>query len=195
MKYRHVILDRDGVLNWEPPDGGYVMRPQHFRWLPGALEALAALRRAGLRLSVATNQSAVGRGLMTAAELEAVHAHMLAEAAAAGAAIDEVLVCPHAPHAGCGCRKPAPGLIEAAVARSAVPASETLGVGDAERDLDALQGAGVVAVLVRTGKGRRTEGRIHAAGAHAAAAAGRARVVAVYDDLDTLARAIIAGEA
>lgn len=195
MKYRHVILDRDGVLNCEPPDGGYVIRPQHFRWLPGALAALAALGRAGIRLSVATNQSAVGRGLMTTAELEAVHAHMLAEAATAGAAIDEVLVCPHAPDAGCGCRKPAPGLIEAAVARSRVPASETLGVGDAARDLEALQAAGVAAVLVRTGKGRRTEERFRAAEAASRTGAGGVPPVAIYDDLEALARAIIAGEA
>jgi len=193
MKYRHVILDRDGVLNVEPPDRGYVLRPADFRWLPGALTSLAALRHAGIRLSVATNQSGVGRGLMTRAQLEAVHDRMVAEAAAAGGAIDEVLVCPHAPDADCPCRKPRPGLIQTAIARSGIPACETLGVGDDERDLLALQSAGVAAALVRTGKGRQTESRITgrspAMGVQPEGPTGMA--IAVYDDLETLTRAIM----
>jgi D-glycero-D-manno-heptose 1,7-bisphosphate phosphatase len=195
MKYRHVILDRDGVLNCEPPDRGYVVRPEDFRWLPGALASLVTLRRAGTRLSVATNQSGVGRGLMTLAQLEAVHARMLAEAAAAGGAIDEVLVCPHAPEEGCDCRKPAPGLIETAIAHSGIPASETLGVGDDERDLQALERAGVAAALVRTGKGRQTEarmiGRADSRAMPRATACGMS--IGVYDDLEALTRAMMAG--
>lgn len=195
MRYRHVILDRDGVLNYEPPDRGYVVKPEGFRWLPGALASLATLRRAGVRLSVATNQSGVGRGLMTSEQLEAVHARMLAEAASAGGAIDEVLVCPHAPDAGCGCRKPAPGLIELAIAHSGIPASQTLGVGDDERDLQALRRAGVTAALVRTGKGRRTEARVAGPGASTVSRAEETRgpATAVYDDLAALTRAIMAG--
>jgi len=74
MSVRHVILDRDGVLNHEAPEGSYVRSPEEFRWLPGALEGLALLRGAGLRLSVATNQAGVGRGVMSLAQLAAVHA-------------------------------------------------------------------------------------------------------------------------
>jgi len=181
MKYRHVILDRDGVLNREAPRAGYIRDPREFEWLPGALEGLAALRRAGVRISIATNQSGVGRGLMTAAELEAVHARMLAEAAASGGALDAVFVCPHAPEAGCGCRKPAPGLIDAALASGGVSAAETLAVGDDERDLEAAARAGIAAALVRTGKGRETEMRL--CGAR----------VPTYDDLRALAQAIAAG--
>ncbi|MBV8306611.1 MAG: D-glycero-beta-D-manno-heptose-1,7-bisphosphate 7-phosphatase, partial [Gammaproteobacteria bacterium] len=65
MSVRHLILDRDGVLNYDAPPGSYIREPAEFRWLPGALEALALLRRAGVRLSVATNQSGVGRGVMS----------------------------------------------------------------------------------------------------------------------------------
>ncbi len=180
MRYRHLILDRDGVLNCEPPDSGYVLEPQDFRWIPGALEGLAALHRAGIRLSVATNQSGVGRGLMTSKQLEAVHARMLADVAAAGGGVDAVLVCPHAPQAGCTCRKPAPGLIETAVTQSGILASETLVVGDDARDLEAAARARVAAALVRTGKGRETEARME-------------RPIPVYDDLSALARAVVAG--
>jgi D-glycero-D-manno-heptose 1,7-bisphosphate phosphatase len=183
MGFRHVILDRDGVLNYEAPEGGYVREPSQFRWLPGALAGLALLRGAGLRLSVATNQAGVGRGLMSLAQLAAVHERMQTEAAAHGGALDAVLYCPHAPEEQCACRKPAPGLIQAAVARSGIAASDSLVVGDDRRDLEAAQRAGVAAALVRTGKGRQTEALL-----------GNAAVPA-YDDLQELARAILAAGA
>ena len=179
MSVRHVILDRDGVLNHEAPAGGYLREPAEFRWLPGALEGLALLRRAGVRLSVATNQAGVGRGVMRLEQLAAVHERMQSEAAAHGGALDAVLYCPHTPEERCSCRKPAPGLIQAAVARSGIAASESIVVGDDERDLEAARRAGVAAALVRTGKGRRTEELV-----------GNAAVPA-YDDLAQFARAIV----
>ena len=169
--FRHVIVDRDGVLNEEAAGGGYVLSPSEWRWIRGAAEALAQLTASGLRVSVVSNQSAVGRGLMGDGQLSAIHARMLAEAATAGGRIDAVFVCPHAPDAGCDCRKPAPGLVRQAVTSSGIPASETVLVGDDLRDLEAAAGAGVAAVLVRTGKGRRIEPRIGA------------RALAVFDDL------------
>ncbi len=179
MKIRHVILDRDGVLNQEAPASGYVRTPDGFHWLPGALEGLALLRGAGLRISVATNQSGVGRGLMSLEQLEAVHDKMRSEAARAGGAIDAVFFCPHAPEAGCTCRKPAPELIRAAVASAGISAAETLVVGDDQRDLEAAQRAGVAAALLRTGKGARNEPLV------------RELDVPVYDDLPAIARAIL----
>jgi D-glycero-D-manno-heptose 1,7-bisphosphate phosphatase len=180
MNFRHIILDRDGVLNHEAPEGSYVREPSEFRWLPGALDGLAMLRRAGLRLSVATNQAGVGRGLMSLAQLAAVHDRMQTEAATHGGALDAVLYCPHAPEEHCSCRKPAPGLIHAAVARSGIAASDSIVVGDDRRDLEAAERAGVAAALVRTGKGRRTEALLGDA------------AVPAYDDLRELARAILA---
>jgi D-glycero-D-manno-heptose 1,7-bisphosphate phosphatase len=179
MAYKHVILDRDGVLNREAPNAGYVREPAEFVWLPGALEALARLHRAGMRLSVATNQSGVGRGLMSLAQLAAVHERMRTEAAQHGGALDAVLFCPHAPEDGCACRKPEPGLILAAIERSGIPAAESVVVGDDHRDLEAAARAGVNAVLVRTGKGRRTESQL------------QDTTVPTYDDLPELARALI----
>ncbi len=180
MTYKHVILDRDGVLNREAPGGGYVLEPGEFFWLPGAVEALALLRNAGLRISVATNQSGVGRGLMTLAQLEAVHERMRTEAAGSGGALDAVLFCPHAPDDGCECRKPAPGLIREALARSGIGAADSLVVGDDQRDLEAASRAGVQAALVRTGKGRKAE-TLMRGGVE----------VPTYDDLLELARAIL----
>ena len=183
VRVRHVILDRDGVLNEEAPARGYITRPEAWRWIPGSRAALAALARAGVRISIATNQSGVGRGLMTLPDLDAVHARMRREAEASGGRIDALFVCPHAPEEGCDCRKPAPGLIRAAIAAAGIPAAQTLAVGDDGRDLEAARAAGVAAALVLTGKGR------------AAAAALSRDGIPVYDDLNTLARALLAQSA
>lgn len=182
MQYKHVILDRDGVLNREAPEAGYIREPSEFFWLPGALEALAQLRHAGAYLSVATNQSGVGRGLMSLAQLEAVHERMRLDAARHGADFDAVLFCPHAPTDGCSCRKPEPGLILEAIARSGIPPAHSVVVGDDLRDLEAAARAGVSAMLVRTGKGRKAEAKISG------------RPVPTYDDLPAVVQTLLSGK-
>lgn len=181
MLFKHVILDRDGVLNREMPDGGYVTEPSQFQWLPGSLEGLALLRRSGVRISVATNQSGIGRGLMSLATLDVIHQRMRADAAERGGAVDAIFFCPHAPDAGCQCRKPAPGLILTAIERSGIDPEESLVVGDDLRDLEAAGRAALSAALVRTGKGQETAIRCRGSG------------VPAYDDLPQLARAVAAG--
>ena len=156
----HVILDRDGVLNVEQSEGGYVKDWSQWRWLAGALEGLRLLRTAGIRISVATNQAGVGRGLVDQADLDAIHAQMIAEEARAGGSIDRVFVCPHAPLSGCDCRKPRPGLLIRAIEASAIPRQATMVLSDALRDLEAARAADVSPALVRTGKGRLTEAAI-----------------------------------
>lgn len=178
-RIRHVILDRDGVLNVEQPSGGWVSDWSQWRWLPGATEALRTLSAAGIRISVVTNQSGVGRGAIARANVDAVHARMVADTAREGASIQEVFVCPHAPNAGCDCRKPASGLFVQALAASGVPAGDTIAVGDDLRDLQAAWSAGVAAALVRTGKGRLTEAGMSG------------RKAPVYDDLRDFAAAVV----
>lgn len=179
MPIRHIILDRDGVLNREAGDGGWVHRPEDWAWETVALAGLRLLSDAGLRISVVTNQSGVGRGVFPAADVEAVHRHMLGEAREHGCRIDEILVCPHAPSDDCHCRKPAPGLLEQAIEASGIAAGDTVLIGDALRDLEAAEAAGVAAVLVRTGKGRETEAQLDG------------RDVMTYDDLLGAARALL----
>jgi len=177
---RHLILDRDGVLDREPASG-WVTDLSQWRWEPGALDALRRLAEAGIRVSVVTNQSCIGRGLATRRQVDALHRAVLREAAEAGGRVAEVYVCPHAPGDGCDCRKPRPGLVRSAVGGSGVPASDSLLVGDDGRDLDAGRAAGVAVALVCTGKGRRTEGTPAADG------------VPVFDDLAAVVRALTAG--
>jgi len=182
VKYKHIILDRDGVLNREA-HGGYVLEPAQFFWIPGALEGLAMLRRAGVHFTVATNQSGVGRGLMSLSQLDAVHDRMRMDALQQGVELDTVLFCPHAPEDGCACRKPAPGLIHEALTRSGFAAAESLVVGDDQRDIEAASRAGVKAALVRTGKGLRTEALLRGT-----------ELPDIYDDLPQLARALLAAD-
>ncbi len=170
----HVILDRDGVLNVELDEGAYLDDPASFRWLPGALEALAALRTLGVRISVATNQSGIGRSVMTESALAAVHEKMRLDSDRALGSIDAIFYCPHAPDAGCSCRKPAPGLILAAVDQSGIASRDTLVIGDSASDLQAARAAAVSAALLRTGKGRDHE---RFAAAHG---------IPVFDDLRAL---------
>jgi D-glycero-D-manno-heptose 1,7-bisphosphate phosphatase len=148
---RHLILDRDGVLNRERAEG--VFDVAAWQWERGALAGLEALAEHGLRVSVATNQSAIGRGLVAAEDVEAVHEWLAGELRSLGIDLVGIFSCPHAPDHGCRCRKPRPGLVEQAVAASAIETTATALVGDARRDLEAGAAAGVRTILVATGKG------------------------------------------
>ena len=178
-KIRHLILDRDGVLNVEDPAGGWVDVPEKLVWIPGSLDALRRLAETDLRISVVTNQSLVGRGLASIADVERVHDRLLADCVAAGGRIDRIHVCPHAPGDGCACRKPLPGLVHRAIEESDCTAEASLLIGDAERDIAAADAAGVPAILVRTGKGAAAEDTLSARG------------VPVYDDLRTVVDALL----
>lgn len=184
-EFRHVILDRDGVLNEEAP-GGYVRSPAAFIWLPGALAALSELVRSGITLSVATNQSCVGRGIIELSDLERIHDKMKRDAAAYGVRFSGVYYCPHAPDTACSCRKPQPALIEAAIRESGIPRTSSLMIGDSARDLQAGQAAGIRTWLVRTGRGRETEAEIKNGRIKGLDAAN----VSIFDDLAAAGRQI-----
>ena len=151
---RHVILDRDGVLNREL-EKGWLTDPDQWVWEPGALEALRLWSAHGTRISVATNQSGIGRGVASSGAVDAVHGWLRRELTALGVDLVGIFVCPHAPDEGCECRKPAPGLIRRAVEESGIPEEETMVIGDDLRDLAAGRAAGLRVGLVLTGKGRR----------------------------------------
>lgn len=137
------FLDRDGVLNHRIPGDTYVTRPEELRVLPHAAEGVRELARRGYLTVVVTNQRGVGRGLMSLADLEAVHARLRAELAAGGARLDGIYACPHDRDAGCECRKPRPGLLLRAARELGIDLARSLLVGDSERDLEAGRAAGV----------------------------------------------------
>lgn len=178
---RLLILDRDGVLNEDSPD--YIRSPDEWKPLPGSLEAVARLSRAGWTVVVATNQSGVARGLLSADTLDRIHTRMTAAVAAAGGRIAAIYVCPHGPADGCPCRKPEPGLLLKAAAEWRVEPNGVPAVGDSLRDLEAAWRVNARAILVRTGNGRRTEQSLRPGAP-----------VEVYDDLAAVAERLLKEE-
>lgn len=152
-----ILLDRDGVLNHDSDE--YIKNPGEFVMIDGAAEAVAQLNTAGIRTCLVTNQSAVGRGMITVQMLEQIHTKMLDALAHAGARLDHILIAPDAPGPSPEAtprRKPEPGMIYEALERFSCPPASALMIGDSARDLIAAQKAGVPRALVRTGKGART---------------------------------------
>jgi histidinol-phosphate phosphatase family protein len=145
-----VLLDRDGTLVVDVPYNG---DPAHVRVMPGARRAVDRLRAAGIPLAVVSNQSGIARGLLTESDVAAVNRRVEELLGPLG----PWLVCPHGPGDGCGCRKPAPGLVVEAAARLGVEPARCAVVGDIGADVDAALAAGARAVLVPTPRTRREE--------------------------------------
>lgn len=147
---RTAFLDRDGTVNVKPPEDDYVTDPEGLVLLPGAARAVAELNAAEMLVVLVTNQRGVARGLMTLADLDAVHAQLRASLAQEGAHLDAILVCPHERDT-CACRKPEPGLLlEAARTVPGVELANAALVGDAPSDIEAAHRAGVPAVRIGT---------------------------------------------
>jgi D-glycero-D-manno-heptose 1,7-bisphosphate phosphatase len=140
---RAVLFDRDGTLVVDVPYNG---DPRRVRVMPSAGPALATLRRAGIRTGVVTNQSAIGSGLISESDVDAVHAEIERQVGR----IDVWRVCPHTPADGCECRKPRPGLIISAAASLRMRPAEVAVIGDIGSDLNAATAAGARSVLVPT---------------------------------------------
>ena len=147
---RIVLLNRDGVINRRIING-HVTRWRDFAFLPGVLSALRMLRENGYKVLVVSNQSCVGRGLISWGELQTITRRMLLEVALAGGAIDKVYYCPHAPGDNCGCRKPEPGLLLRAMEEHRAQPAQIHTVGDSENDMEAAARAGCRGLLVRRG--------------------------------------------
>ncbi|MFC8046193.1 D-glycero-alpha-D-manno-heptose-1,7-bisphosphate 7-phosphatase [Nocardia sp. NPDC057353] len=165
-----VLFDRDDTLIVDVP---YLADPALVRPMPGAAEQLLALRAAGVRVGVVSNQSGVARGLITAGQLAAVVAR-----------VEELLgpfdtwqICPHGPDDGCPCRKPRPGMVLAAAAALDTTPERCVVIGDIGADVHAALAAGARAVLVPTAATRPAE--IAMAHEHAAVAADITEAVAV----------------
>lgn len=141
MKVCGVIFDRDGTLVVDVPYNG---DPDAVEAVPGASEAVARLRERGIPIAIVSNQSGVGRGRLSIAQVEAVNRR-----------VDELLgpfdawfYCPHLPDDGCDCRKPKPKLILDAAAALGVPAECCVVIGDKASDVQAAQNAGARGIAV-----------------------------------------------
>lgn len=143
-----VFLDRDGTVNHEV---SYIRDPQELKLIPGAAESIARLNRAGARVVLITNQSGVGRGLVTYEVLDATHGRLRDLLAQAGGRLDAIYFCPHHPDDGCLCRKPGTLMIERATRDLSIDLTQAFVIGDQTRDIELGYRVGLKAVLVKTG--------------------------------------------
>lgn len=162
-RFPAVFLDRDGVLNEEV---SYITKPEQLVLYPFAVQAVTALREARWKCLVISNQSAIGRGMMTEEQLQAINEKLLQSLP-----LDGIYYCPHLPprtgestppqegenqppyRINCTCRKPLPGLILKAAQEHQVDLTQSYMVGDRATDILAGQAAGLKTVLVCTGYG------------------------------------------
>jgi histidinol-phosphate phosphatase family protein len=149
-----VFVDRDGTLVVEE---GYLSEPARMQLLPGVARALRQLREAGLPIVVISNQAGVGRGLYPIERAYATMARLRRMLRAEGVELDAVRFCPHAPDAGCECRKPGTLLMRQAAEDLRLSLAGSAMVGDKRIDVEAGQAMGGMGLLVRTGYGREEE--------------------------------------
>ena len=174
---RCVILDRDGVINHDSDE--YIKSPEEWRPIPGSLEAIASLVSAGLEIVVVTNQSGIGRGLISETDLQRIHEKMRRAVEAAGGHLTAVYYCPHTPNEGCDCRKPATGMLRRMERELGYPLEETPLVGDKPSDIELARAVGARPILVRTGYGSETEAAISDP------------LLEVFDDLAQVSRSLL----
>jgi D-glycero-D-manno-heptose 1,7-bisphosphate phosphatase len=148
---RAIFLDRDGVINRNRAD--YVKCWQEFEFLPRALEGIRKLAALDVPIIIITNQSIIGRGLVTSAVVDSIHQRMQQAIEQAGGRIDAIYYCPHHPEAGCDCRKPQPGLLLRASRELSLDLSHSYLIGDAESDVQTAMGIGCLPIFVKSGRG------------------------------------------
>ena len=181
-----LVLDRDGVINEDSDD--YIRGLADWHPLPGSIEAIARLSQAGYRVVIATNQSGLSRGYFGLDELEEIHQTLCQLVEERGGRIDGIFYCPHLPDAGCDCRKPATGLLQAIEQELGDTLIDSYFIGDSLKDLQAARSHGCRPILVRTGKGASTEQQLNATGVDI----DRPQGIPVYDNLALAADAILA---
>ncbi|MDP1571062.1 MAG: HAD family hydrolase [Vicinamibacterales bacterium] len=181
-----VFLDRDGTLN---EDVGYLSAMSQLTLYPFAIDAVRLLNRAGYLVPMVTNQGGIGMGAIQAPFVDELHAEIDRRLAAGGAHVDGWYSCPHHPEAiiealrvECHCRKPAPGMAEAAIRDLGIDPARSWMIGDKWIDVQLGHNIGARSILVRTGWGRRVEG---------ARPEGQ-RVEAIVDDLAAAVALILA---
>lgn len=172
-----VFLDRDGTLIEEV---NFLSEVEHLRVFDYTEHALQRLKDAGFLLIVVTNQSGIGRGLYTEADMHAIHDALQEKT---NSLIDGFYFCPHVPDAGCDCRKPGTGMFLRAETDHAIEIAASWMIGDKKIDIEAGKNAGVQTILVRTGYGAE----------HSESISGVADIVT--DDLGEAAEIILARSA
>ena len=149
-----IILDRDGVINYQRDD--HVTDVADWEPIPGSIEAMARLSQAGYQLAIATDQSGLALGLFDLDDLEAMHAKLRTLVEDAGGEVAGIFYCPHKDDDHCRCRKPKTGLLDAIEAEFDTSLHDCFFVGDQLKDLQCAVAKGCKPVLVKSGRGEQT---------------------------------------
>ena len=171
-----VFLDRDGVINRNRDD--YVKTWDEFEFLPEAVHAIRILSSLDYPIIVISNQSPIGRGILSQSTLDDINEKMIDQIMRSGGRIDSAFYCPHRPDEYCACRKPQPGLLIRAAEKFSLDLGSSYLVGDKDSDIYAALAVGCYPILVKTGQGiehlaklkEQNEHRFHVVGNLAQAA-------------------------
>lgn len=148
-----IFLDRDGVIIENRPN--YVRSLAEVELIEPAIEALAAIAQLPNPVIIVTNQSAIGRNLITKSEADKINEWVVEKIKEMNGRIDAVYMCPHAPEANCECRKPKPELLLQAAREMNIDLARSIMVGDALTDIQAGRNAGISQTfLLLTGRGK-----------------------------------------
>lgn len=154
MTQHYVLLDRDGVINYDSDD--YIKSPEEWIPIPGSIEAIALLNNHHYKVAVISNQSGLARGLYDETTLTKIHNKMVQLSKENNAEIDSIYYCPHQASDMCLCRKPKPGLLNQFAKEKNISLKGIYFVGDKLSDIQAAKAAGAAPILVKTGKGQQT---------------------------------------
>ena len=155
---RAVFIDRDGTIIEEVDR---LTRIEEIKLIQGTAEAIKKLNNAGFLTVVITNQSVVGRGMISVKELQKIHQKLLNDLKNQNAIIDAIYFCPHIPEDNCECRKPKTGLIKKAVNDLSIDLCSSFFIGDNLKDMLLAKDAGIKGLLVRTGYGINVEKQLN----------------------------------
>lgn len=148
-----VFIDRDGTIVKE---SGYITDIASLELLPNAAQAINEFHSLGFLVILVTNQSAVGRGYITAAKLDKIHKRLRELLWKSRSYLDAIYVCPHHPDEGCECRKPNPGLVRKAMRDHEIDSSKSYLIGDQRADIELGRREGIRNILVLSGHGEET---------------------------------------
>jgi len=151
-----IFIDRDGVINFDSPD--YIKTCDEVSFIPGSIEAIANLSKAGHDVFVITNQSVIGRKMVTMEGLQKIFDKMRNAVKEKNGEIKEIFFCPHIPSDNCSCRKPKAGLFFQAKNKYKLDLSNSVMIGDSAKDILAAENAGIkFKILVLTGNGKKAQ--------------------------------------
>jgi len=149
-----VLLDRDGVLNEDRED--FVKTPEELLLLPGVAEGISRLNENNIQVALVTNQSAIGRGIISEDDLQRIHQKLITLLAKNGARLDKIIFCADHPDHATNRRKPGGGMLSEAMVYFGSEPNRTIMIGDSLTDLQAAHQVNCHRMLVMTGKGRKT---------------------------------------